>query len=195
MPKSRDYNPWIRTFRESAMQPCAISVIKGDITTLDVDAIINSANRFASFGGGGAGPRHQATRVASPRRVHRALRLLRASRLTKGYALPARHVIHRRASPGSAAHGRGVETLRRAVTSALDIARDMKFETVAFCCISRGIHRFPVDLAAKTTLEAMLAHDFAGRDRLRLHRRGPEACQRFCRNDLETCAGFPSSRY
>lgn len=39
----------------------------------------------------------------------------------------------------------------------------MKFETVAFCCISRGIHRFPVDLAAKTTLEAMLAHDFAGR--------------------------------
>lgn len=40
MPKSRDYNPWIRTFRESAMQPCAISVIKGDITTLDVDAII-----------------------------------------------------------------------------------------------------------------------------------------------------------
>ena len=56
-----------------------------------------------------------------------------------------------------------VETLRRAVTSALDIARDMKFETVACCCISRGIHRFPVDLAAKTTLEAMLAHDFAGR--------------------------------
>lgn len=39
----------------------------------------------------------------------------------------------------------------------------MKFETVACCCISRGIHRFPVDLAAKTTLEAMLAHDFAGR--------------------------------
>ena len=85
------------------------------------------------------------------------------SRLTKGYALPARHVIHTVGPVWLGGASDEVETLRRAVTSALDIARDMKFETVAFCCISRGIHRFPVDLAAKTTLEAMLAHDFAGR--------------------------------
>ena len=85
------------------------------------------------------------------------------SRLTKGYALPARHVIHTVGPVWLGGASDEVETLRRAVTSALDIARDMKFETVAFCCISRGIHRFPADLAAKTTLEAMLAHDFAGR--------------------------------
>lgn len=123
------------------MQPCAISVIKGDITTLDVDAIINSANR-SLLGGGGV-----------DRAIHRAA----------GYALPARHVIHTVGPVWLGGASDEVETLRRAVTSALDIARDMKFETVAFCCISRGIHRFPVDLAAKTTLEAMLAHDFAGR--------------------------------
>ncbi len=146
------------------MQPCAISVIKGDITTLDVDAIINSAN-CSLLGGGGV-----------DRAIHRAAgRELLAecielcgcpvgeSRLTKGYALPARHVIHTVGPVWLGGASDEVETLRRAVTSALDIARDMKFETVAFCCISRGIHRFPVDLAAKTTLEAMLAHDFAGR--------------------------------
>lgn len=123
------------------MQPCAISVIKGDITTLDVDAIINSANR-SLLGGGGV-----------DRAIHRAA----------GRELLARHVIHTVGPVWLGGASDEVETLRRAVTSALDIARDMKFETVAFCCISRGIHRFPVDLAAKTTLEAMLAHDFAGR--------------------------------
>ena len=64
------------------------------------------------------------------------------SRLTKGYALPARHVIHTVGPVWLGGASDEVETLRRAVTSALDIARDMKFETVAFCCISRGIHRF-----------------------------------------------------
>ena len=132
------------------MQPCAISVIKGDITTLDVDAIINSANR-SLLGGGGV-----------DRAIHRGCPV-GESRLTKGYALPARHVIHTVGPVWLGGASDEVETLRRAVTSALDIARDMKFETVAFCCISRGIHRFPADLAAKTTLEAMLAHDFAGR--------------------------------
>ena len=139
------------------MQPCAISVIKGDITTLDVDAIINSANRSLLGGGGVDRAIH---RAAGRELLAECIELcgcpVGESRLTKGYALPARHVIHT-VGPDE------VETLRRAVTSALDIARDMKFETVAFCCISRGIHRFPADLAAKTTLEAMLAHDFAGR--------------------------------
>ena len=130
------------------MQPCAISVIKGDITTLDVDAIINSANR-SLLGGGGV-----------DRAIHRA-----AGRelLAGAYRLPCKYVIHTVGPVWLGGASDEVETLRRAVTSALDIARDMKFETVAFCCISRGIHRFPADLAAKTTLEAMLAHDFAGR--------------------------------
>ena len=137
------------------MQPCAISVIKSDITTLDVDAIINSANRSLLGGGGVDRAIH---RAAGRELLAECIELcgcpVGESRLTKGYALPARHVIHTVGPVWLGGASDEVETLRRAV---------MKFETVAFCCISRGIHRFPVDLAAKTTLEAMLAHDFAGR--------------------------------
>lgn len=163
------------------MQPCAISVIKGDITTLDVDAIINSANRSLLGGGGVDRAIH---RAAGRELLAECIELcgcpVGESRLTKGYALPARHVIHTVGPVWLGGASDEVETLRRAVTSALDIARDMKFETVAFCCISRGIHRFPVDLAAKTTLEAMLAHDFAGR---------VTVCA-YTDEDLETPCGF-----
>ena len=120
------------------MQPCAISVIKGDITTLDVDAIINSANRSLLGGGGVDRAIH---RAAGRELLAECIELcgcpVGESRLTKGYALPARHVIHTVGPVWLGGASDEVETLRRAVTSALDIARDMKFETVAFCCISR----------------------------------------------------------
>ena len=86
------------------MQPCAISVIKGDITTLDVDAIINSANRSLLGGGGVDRAIH---RAAGRELLAECIELcgcpVGESRLTKGYALPARHVIHT-APSGSAAH-------------------------------------------------------------------------------------------
>ncbi len=145
------------------MQPSAISVIKGDITTLAVDAIVNSANRSLLGGGGVDRAIH---RAAGRELLAECIELCGCpegeSRLTKGYNLPARHVIHT-VGPVWLGGGMGeIEMLARAVRSALDIARDMKFETVAFSCISRGIHRFPADIAAKTTVDVMLAHDYAG---------------------------------
>ena len=116
------------------MQPCAISVIKGDITTLDVDAIINSANRSLLGGGGVDRAIH---RAAGRELLAECIELcgcpVGESRLTKGYALPARHVIHTVGPVWLGGASDEVATLRRAVTS------------------------------AKTTLESMLAHDFAGR--------------------------------
>lgn len=113
------------------MQPCAISVIKGDITTLDVDAIINSANRSLLGGGGVDRAIH---RAAGRELLAECIELcgcpVGESRLTKGYALPARHVIHTVGPVWLGGASDEVETLRRAVTSALDIARDMKFETL-----------------------------------------------------------------
>lgn len=141
-----------------------IRYIVADITRLAVDAIVNSANR-SLLGGGGV-----------DRAIHRAAgRGLLAeciklggcppgeSRLTGGHQLPARHVIHT-VGPVWLGGGSGeVECLSRAVTSALDIARREGFAITAFSCISTGIHRFPAELAARTTVEAMLAHPYDGR--------------------------------
>ena len=141
-----------------------LEIVRNDITKMSVDAIVNAAKESLLGGGGVDGCIH---RAAGPELLQECRTLggcrTGEAKITGAYRLPCKYVIHTVGPVWLGGASDEVETLRRAVTSALDIARDMKFETVAFCCISRGIHRFPVDLAAKTTLEAMLAHDFAGR--------------------------------
>lgn len=146
------------------MKPEAVAVIKADITTLAVDAVVNSANRSLLGGGGVDRAIH---RAAGRELLAECIELcgcpVGESRLTKGWNLPARHVIHTVGPVWLGGESGEIEMLARAITSALDVAQREKFETVAFSCISRGIHRFPADVAARTTLEAMLAHGFEGR--------------------------------
>lgn len=146
------------------MKPEAVTVMKADITTLAVDAVVNSANRSLLGGGGVDRAIH---RAAERELLAECIELcgcpVGESRLTKGWNLPARHVIHTVGPVWLGGDSGEIEMLARAITSALDVAQRENFETVAFSCISRGIHRFPADVAARTTLEAMLAHGFSGR--------------------------------
>ncbi len=135
----------------------------GDISTLAVDAIVNSANKSLL---GGAGVDRAIHRAAGHELLDECLGLdgcpVGESRLTKGYRLPARHVIHTVGPVWLGGWDKEDEKLAAAYRSALDIAQAEGFQTVAFPCISCGVHRYPVDRAADVAIAAVKAHSFEG---------------------------------
>ena len=141
----------------------SIRVILGDITTLQVDAIVNSANQSLL---GGAGVDRAIHRAAGRGLLDECLTLdgcpVGESRLTKGYNLPAKYVIHAVGPIWMGGWDGEDEKLTSAYRSALDIAQAQGFKSVAFPCISRGIHRFPAELAARIALDAINAHSYGG---------------------------------
>ncbi|HEX5318998.1 MAG TPA: O-acetyl-ADP-ribose deacetylase [Stellaceae bacterium] len=131
----------------------------GDITRLEVDAIVNAANSSLLGGGGVDGAIH---RVAGPELLAecRGIGGCPPGRavLTRGYRLPARHVIH---TVGPVWHGGGegeAETLAACYRNCLDIAAREKFRTVAFPAISTGVYGFPKERAAAIAVAAARGH-------------------------------------
>ena len=140
-----------------------LEVFSGDITALEVDAIVNAANAQLTPGGGVSGAIH---RAAGPELARECAKVggcpTGQARITGGHRLPARHVIH---TVGPVWHGGGQgedERLRACYRNSLDLARDSGLASIAFPAISTGIFGYPLERAteiAVATVSAWLAEN------------------------------------
>ena len=135
-----------------------LEVIVADIRTLSVDAIVNAANTSLLGGGGVDGAIH---RAAGPELVAEC-RMLHGcktgdAKITAGYRLPARHVIHT-VGPvwQDGQHGED-ELLASCYRRSIELCRDHELTSVAFPAISTGIYRFPADRAAGIAISTTVA--------------------------------------
>ena len=145
-----------------------VEVLCGDITELEVDAIVNAANASLLGGGGVDGAIH---RAAGPELLQACRRLGGArtgeAKMTEGFRLPAKYVIHA-VGPVWSGGGEGEsELLGSCYQNALLLASDAGFGSIAFPCISTGVYGYPIDEAAvvaQTVVRKWLrSHDSPGR--------------------------------
>jgi O-acetyl-ADP-ribose deacetylase (regulator of RNase III) len=134
-----------------------------DITTLDTDAIVNAANESLAPGGGVCGAIH---RAAGPELGRACAEIGHCptgqARLTPGFRLPARFVIH---AVGPVWHGGGAgeaDLLAAAYHSAMQLAAEQGLRSIAFPAISTGIYGYPLELATPIAVNAVRAAGGAG---------------------------------
>ena len=137
-----------------------IAIQKGDITTLDVDAIVNAANEAFRGGAGVDGAIHRAAgpQLLEECRKHARLPTGEAI-LTKGYQLPARYVIHTVGPIWQGGTAGEAALLRSAYHDTFRVARlQGDIHTIAFPAISTGVYGYPKRAAAQIALDAFIHH-------------------------------------
>jgi len=142
-----------------------ITVVQHDITKLEVDAIVNAANKTLLGGGGVDGAIH---RAAGTELREYCLTLngceIGEAKLSPGFLLPAKHIIHTVGPVWSGGGKNEPELLANAYKNSLEIASDKKFNTIAFPNISTGVYRYPkraaAEIATKTVLDFLQNHEY-----------------------------------
>ncbi len=140
-----------------------IELNKGDITKLEVDVIVNAANKSLLGGGGVDGAIH---RAAGPQLLE-ACKLLNGcetgdAKMTKGFSLPAMYVIHAVGPVWNGGENKEPELLSNCYKKSLKLASDNQLKTIAFPNISTGVYGFPKEYAAEIAVETV--KDFLASD-------------------------------
>jgi O-acetyl-ADP-ribose deacetylase (regulator of RNase III) len=140
-----------------------LEICVADITTLAVDAVVNAANRTLLGGGGVDGAIH---RAAGPELLHECRSLggceTGSAKITRGYRLKAKHVIHAVGPVWSGGNEHEEEQLAGCYRAALKLAAEHRLASIAFPAISTGIYRFPADRAARIAVGTVAGEVAAG---------------------------------
>jgi O-acetyl-ADP-ribose deacetylase (regulator of RNase III) len=133
-----------------------IQIVIGDITTLHVDAIVNAANTTLLGGGGVDGAIH---RAAGGQLLEECKTLngckTGEAKITQGYNLPAKHVIHTVGPVWNGGQYNEDALLKNCYVNSLIIASGKKLQSIAFPAISTGVYRFPQKRAAEIAIETV----------------------------------------
>ena len=133
-----------------------IELVQGDITKQTVDAIVNAANSTLLGGGGVDGAIH---RAAGPELLEECRRLggcpTGEARITRGYRLLAKHVIHTVGPVWRGGRGSEDELLRNCYLSSLRLAEQNRLRSIAFPSISTGAYHFPLERASRIAVEVV----------------------------------------